>query len=52
MTPDESRCICDPDYRYGYDDRCPEHGYAAQKRRQRANESQERDQAHTEAQAP
>lgn len=21
--------FCDPDYRYGYDDRCPVHGYKA-----------------------
>lgn len=26
---DEAECICDPDYRYGYDSRCRVHGYSA-----------------------
>lgn len=26
-----ARCICDPDYRYGYDDRCRVHGYASKR---------------------
>lgn len=48
MTAEESRCVCDPDYRYGYDDRCPEHGYRAQKKRQQTNEIQEHGQTHSQ----